>query len=197
MMRFWIPAVISLVSASVANAETRHGVALSLASQSISTDDDRKFGITSPGVGYGFHYIDEALGFLGTFQVLVPVHARQDGEGVNVLSSYDTAYGIDMIVAATRTSDPTADWSIYGGIGAHFNVVRLNDALLRDFEHASTGAAFLVGTRNDLGTEWLGGALGWSARFDFTADPIDLARGGNLSWAVAGQLVVAVELSYR
>lgn len=170
---------------------------MGLSSQSISTDDDRRFGVNSPGVGYGFHWLGEPVGVFAGVQFLLPLHARQDGEGVNVLSNYDNAYGLDLLLAATQSTDLAEDWSGFAGAGVHLNVVRLNDQVLRDFEHAATGAALVFGTRNGLDTQWLGGELGWSTRLDITADPIDLARGGNLAWAVAAHLMFALELAYQ
>lgn len=197
MLRLFVLVAISLGSATVANAETRHGLALGFQSQTIGTDDDRSFAVQTPGLGYGFHWIREGLGLFTAAEILWPLRASQDGDGFAVGDVYDSAYGAELLVAATRSLELAERWSGFGGVGGHIQMLALNDAILRDFEHAALGAAVVIGARRDLGVRWLGGELGWTTRVDLSVDPIDLARGGNLAFALAAKIAVALELAYE
>ncbi|MEL6341197.1 MAG: hypothetical protein AAFQ65_14925, partial [Myxococcota bacterium] len=173
-----------------------HSVSLGVQGISILTDDSRRFSLQIPGVSYGLHLRGTRYGFVGEGAFLVPLRASQDGDGFSVLGEYDNAYGGDIVLAAVRYFAINDDWSWWAGGGGHAQVLSLNSALLRDFEHVALGGAALAGLRQDLDVQWLAGELGWVTRINVTADPIDLARGGNLSVAYAVSLAFALELRY-
>lgn len=180
----------------VAQAENRHSVSLGVQGISIMTDDSRRFSLQVPGVAYGLHLRGTRYGFVGEGAFLLPLRASQDGDGFSVLGEYDNAYGGEIVLAAVRYFSIDDDWSWWAGGGGHAQALSLNSALLRDFEHVALGGAALAGLRQDLDVQWLAGELGWVTRVNVTADPIDLARGGDLSVAYAVSLAFALELRY-
>ncbi|MEO0813916.1 MAG: hypothetical protein AAFY60_13700, partial [Myxococcota bacterium] len=136
------------------------------------------------------------IGLFTAVDVLLPLRATHEGYAFNVASTYDRSYGMELVVAATHPLELGPSWSALAGAGVHLQAFSLNDALLRDFEHAAAGAVLVFGTRRRSGGRWLGGELGWNARLDLSADPVDLARGGDLGWALAAKVTLALEIAY-
>lgn len=171
--------------------ENRHGVGIGFQSSHIATDSAGSFGIRSFPVSYTGRYGGEWAAQV-RLSVFFPLRANQDDISFSPRAEYDGTQQFDTFVAPNLRFTEVYGWDIDSGLGAHFHYVRFHSTRYVEWSSAAMGLGIATSARTPIGKEFWNGRGELGVHGDLSYDFIDLSRGGDLTGAVQGQLMVSI-----
>ena len=188
--------VLCLAGSPAGAEEQQHTIGPSYQLTVINTKQGNASVLQSPGVTYALT-VGEAWGFQSTVTAFFPVSAYQNQTHVDVSSTYGSAWGIDILLAAMRRLCFRSGVQLDLGLGPHFNGVvmkglRIGHSGFSDFNSFTLGIGVNAVLRWRLGS----GPVSLGAFGSGSVDFIDLLHGGDLStgFGLTTGALVGVEL---
>jgi hypothetical protein len=177
-------------------AESQQTIGPSYQLTVLNTKQGNESVLQSPGITYAAT-LGGPWGFQTTFTIFFPVSAYQNGMHVDISSTYNSAWGVDVVFAAERRLCIRPGLQLDLGVGPHFNGVvmkgqRIGNSGFSDFNSFTLGVGMNAVLRWRVGTGPVSvGAFG-SGAVDF----VDLLHGGDLTvgFALTTGAVVGVDL---
>jgi hypothetical protein len=162
----------------------------------LNTKQGNESVLQSPGITYAAT-LGGAWGFQTTFTIFFPVSAYQNNMHFDISSTYNSAWGVDVVFAAERRLCFRSGIQLDLGVGPHFNGVvmkgqRIGNSGFSDFNSFTLGVGMNAVLRWRVGSGPVSvGAFG-SGAVDF----VDLLHGGDLTvgFAVTTGALVGVDL---
>ena len=180
-----------------ANAEHQHTLGVSYHFSQFHTDVKNTYTFDAPAINYGL-ILGGQWAFTSNIALFIPVYGVENDRGLNISDYYTTRYGLDLAFGAARRFAFGERYEAALGPYVHFDWTEMSGKMgYANFRNISAG----LGITNML--RWYPDAqvfkipLVFALFFNWGADFIDLAHGGDLKIAWAINVGLAAGLRFR